>query len=79
MVEVAFLKAIQKSSSDKEMAKNCNESETKYDNYGFQTKFGRHIVFTPFLIIILIIIIIIKSPNEVLGTSCFCTVSYYYY
>jgi hypothetical protein len=31
------------------------------------------IVFAPFLIII------IKSPSEVLGTSCFCTVSYYYY
>ena len=30
----------------------------------------RLIVFAPFLI---------KFPSEVLGTSCFCTVSYYYY
>ena len=36
-----------------------------------QTKLGRHIVFAPFLII--------KFPKEVLGTSCFCTVSSYYY
>ena len=61
-----------------------------YYYYGSQTKFVRHIVFALFLIIIIkspnevwrLIVFApfpIKSPNEVLGTSCFCTVSYYYY
>ena len=60
-------------------------------NYGSQTKLGRHIVFAPFLIkpqdevwwlIVFAPFLIIKSSNEVLGNSCFCTVSsssYYYY
>jgi hypothetical protein len=32
------------------------------DNYVLQAKFGRHIVFAPFLIIIIIIIILISIP-----------------
>ena len=40
---------------------------------------GKELSPPPFLIIIIIIIIIIKSPSKVLGTYCFCTVSYYYY
>ena len=36
-----------------------------------QTKFGRLIVFAPFLII--------KSPKQRLETYCFCSVSSYYY
>jgi hypothetical protein len=39
-------------------------------NTSLKTKFGRLIVFAPFLI---------KSPKQRLETYCFCSVSYYYY
>jgi len=57
-------------------------------NYVPQTKFGRHLVFAPFLIIMalkrslwdilyLLSFLLLWLPNEVCETYCFCSVSYY--